>query len=110
MPYYLVQAAYTPEAWAAQLKNPRDRREAVKPLMEKLGGRLESLYYAFGEYDIVAIIEGPDNIAAAATALTVTASGQFRSFRTTPLMTVEDGIAAMRKAAEASAVFQPATA
>ena len=29
MPIYMYQAAYTPESWAAQLKNPQNRVEAV---------------------------------------------------------------------------------
>ena len=41
MPHYLVQAAYTPEAWAAQVKNPQDRAEVVRPAIEALGGKLQ---------------------------------------------------------------------
>ena len=57
MPYYLVQSAYTPEAWATLIKNPQDRNEAVRPAIERLGGRLHSAWFAFGEYDVVAIVE-----------------------------------------------------
>jgi uncharacterized protein with GYD domain len=63
-----------------------------------LGGHLESVYYAFGEDDVVVIAEMPDNVSAAAIALAVGASGAFKTFKTTPLMTVEEGIEAMRKA------------
>ena len=38
MAYYLLQLAYTPEGWAAQLQNPQDRVEAVRPVIEGLGG------------------------------------------------------------------------
>jgi uncharacterized protein with GYD domain len=40
MPHYLVQAAYTPEACAAMVKSPQDRLEALRPVVERLGGKL----------------------------------------------------------------------
>jgi uncharacterized protein with GYD domain len=107
MPYYLIQVAYTPEAWAAQLKNPQDRTTVVRPMMERVGGRLESLYYAFGEYDVFVTIEVPDNVSAAAVALAVGSSGAFKTVKTTPLMTVEEGLSAMRKGA--GVAYQPPT-
>src|SRR5712692_1546551 len=53
MAKYLFQATYTSEAWAAQVRNPQNRVEAIRPVIERFGGRLESAYYAFGEYDVV---------------------------------------------------------
>ncbi|MBI4584562.1 MAG: GYD domain-containing protein [Planctomycetes bacterium] len=101
MPYYLTQVAYTSEAWATQLKNPVNRTEAIKPAVEKLGGKVESVYYAFGEYDIVAVFQFPENVSASAFSLAVAAGGAIKAIKTTPLMTVEEGIAAMKKAASA---------
>ncbi len=101
MAYYLVQASYTPEAWAAMVKNPQNRAEAGRPMIEHLGGRLEGFWFAFGEYDVVAIVQMPDHVSAAAFSLAVTAGSAMKSFRTTPLMTAEEGMAAMRKAAGA---------
>ena len=74
MPHYLLQVTYTPEAWAAQLKDPRDRLEVMRPVLERLGGRVESAYFAFGEYDAIVILEAPDNISAAALSSPVTAN------------------------------------
>jgi uncharacterized protein with GYD domain len=98
MPYYLVQSAYTPEAWATLIKNPQDRNEAVRPVIERLGGRLHGAWFAFGEYDIVAIVEMPDNVNVAAFSLAASAGGSIKALKTTPLMTVEEGIEAMRRA------------
>jgi hypothetical protein len=39
MAYYLYQAAYTPEAWAAQIKNPQDVQQGVQAMMEQNGGQ-----------------------------------------------------------------------
>jgi hypothetical protein len=41
VPLYMYQAAYTPESWAAQLKNPQNRVEAVgRAACEAVGGKL----------------------------------------------------------------------
>jgi uncharacterized protein with GYD domain len=101
MALYLLQVAYTNEAWAAQLNNPLDRREAVSLVIERLGGYIESAYYAFGDYDVVLIIEMPDGVSAAAFSLAVSAGGAVKAIRTTPLLTIEEGIEAMKKAAGA---------
>src|SRR3972149_6889048 len=98
MAYYLVQAAYTPEACAAMVKSPQDRFEAVRPVVERLGGKLLSMYMAFGEYDIVGVAEMPDNVSAAAFSLAVSAGGAVRTVKTTPLMTMQEGVEAFRKA------------
>jgi uncharacterized protein with GYD domain len=102
MPFYLVQAAYTPEAWATMVKNPQNRNEAVRPVIEGLGGRLHGAWFAFGDYDIIAIVEMPDNTNAAAFSLAASAGGSVRALKTTPLMTTEEGIEAMRRAAGSS--------
>jgi len=107
---YLVQAAYTPEGWAAQLKQPQDRRQVTAPLLERLGGRIASWDFAFGEYDVVAIFELPDNASAAALSLAVTASGAFKAIKTTPLLSMEEGLSAMRTAAEVRSAYRPPTA
>lgn len=107
MAHYLVQVAYTPEAWAAQVKNPADRVKAVAPLLEALGARFESTYLSFGEYDIVFFMEAPDNVSAAAVSMAVTAGGAVSAYKTTPLMTVEEGIEAMQKAGQAASSYRP---
>ncbi len=100
MAYYLVQAAYTREAWAAMVRNPENRADAIKPVIEKLGGSMQGLWLAFGEYDALAIVQMPDNVSAAAFSLAAAAGGALKSFKTTPLMTVEEGMEAMRKAGD----------
>ena len=100
MAYYLIQATYTREAWAAMVKNPQNREEAVKPVIERLGGSVKGLWLAFGEYDVIAIVEMPDNSSVAAFSVASSAAGTVKAFRTTPLMTVEEGLAAMKKAGD----------
>lgn len=102
MSQYLIQVAYTPEAWATMVKNPQDRIKAITPAVERLGGKVKEGYLTFGEYDILCICEFPDNVSAAAFSLAASAGGACKSFKTTPLLTVADGIKAMKKAGTAS--------
>jgi uncharacterized protein with GYD domain len=97
MPHYMVQAAYTPEALAALTKNPSNRAESVKGIVQQLGGHIEAAYFTFGEYDIVAIVEVPDNVSAAAFALGSAAKGHLKAMKTTPLLTMDEGLQAMAK-------------
>ncbi len=105
MAYYLFQVAYAPEAVAAMIKNPQNRMELTQPVMEKLGGRIVDMWLAFGEYDAVVIIELPDNVSVVAAVMAGSASGAFKTAKTTPLMTMEEGIKAMKMAGEAG--YQP---
>jgi uncharacterized protein with GYD domain len=98
MPLYMLQFAYTSEAWAALQKNPQNRAEVLSTLANKMGGRLVDLYYCFGEYDGVVLIEAPDDVTATAMVLAAIAPGHVKSTRTTRLMTVDDTMEALRKA------------
>jgi len=99
MANYLLQVAYTPEAWAAMIAHPHDRMEAVRPAIEKLGGKITQGWFAFGDYDLVAIVDMPGNVEAAAFSLAAAAGGACKSVKTTPLMTTAEGIEALKKAA-----------
>ena len=90
MPKYLVQASYTIEGAKGLLKDGGTKRRAtVEALMKELGGKVEAFYFAFGDTDAFIIIDGPDNITAAAISLTINASGAVNT-RTTPLLTPEE--------------------
>ena len=98
MPYYCHQVSYTKEAWARLMENPQDRLEAVRAPIEKLGGKLQTSFFAFGEFDVLAITEMPDNISAAAISIAFAAGGAVASIRTTPLLTASQAVEALRKA------------
>ena len=99
MSSYLLQVGYTPDAWASMIAHPHDRLDAVRPVIEKLGGKILHGWFAFGDYDLVSIIEMPSNVEAAAFSLAAAAGGAVRAIKTTPLMTTAEGIEAMKKAA-----------
>jgi uncharacterized protein with GYD domain len=98
MANFLLQVAYTPETWANLISNPQDRIEAVRPVVEKLGGKITHGWFAFGDYDIVAVVDMPGNVEAAAFSLAASAGGAIRSIKTTPLLTTAEGVEAMKKA------------
>lgn len=98
MPLYMTRAAYTPEAWAALVKNPQNREEVLRALIEKLGGRLVSFYHAFGEYDVVFIAEMPDETTISAAILAAVSAGHLKAIETTTLLTTQQTMEAMRKA------------
>ena len=105
MARYLAQVAYTSPSWRTQLESPRDPIERVQPLAQELGGKIQQLYYCFGEYDVIAICEFPDDEAMAAFALAVAAAGAVRAFATTKLLDVQQGLNAMRRAEAASGKY-----
>jgi uncharacterized protein with GYD domain len=97
---YLAQASYTAEALSAMIKKPQNRSEVVRQIIEKLGGRLEGFWFAFGEYDLALVFELPDNVTAAAFSMAVSAGGALKALKTTQLITPEEAMAAMKKAAK----------
>ena len=98
MPHFLIQGSYTAEAWANMTRNPADREKAYRGLIENAGGKLKAFYFAFGEKDVVAILEVPDATTAAALSMAVAAPGHVKSISTTPLMTGKEAMEAMKKA------------
>ena len=90
MPKYFVQASYTSEGLKClQEEKALDRRTGVANAVEGLGGKLERIYYTFGDHDVLAIVDMPDNVSMFALSLAVSASGFVRT-KTIPLLTVEE--------------------
>jgi len=90
MPKYMVQASYTAAGVQGLLKDSATgRKKAIETALTALGGALESIYYCFGDDDVVIVADLPDNITAASLAINVAATGLVR-IRTTPLLTIEE--------------------
>ena len=93
MTTYLIQASYTALGFSGLIQSPEDRSGMVRSLVEGLGGTLESFYYAFGDHDVVEIVELPDSVSMA-----LGASGAVTNVKTTVLIPVSEGVEAARKA------------
>jgi|ERR1700730_7214549 uncharacterized protein with GYD domain len=90
MAKYLITASYTAEGMKGLQKDKASgRRNAVREACESIGGKLEAFYFAFGEHDVVTIVDLPDNVAASALSLAASATGLVRT-RTTALLTVDE--------------------
>ena len=100
MAYYLLQGAYSSDSWRTLVQNPVNRLDAIRPAIEKLGGSIECGYFSFGEYDVVLIMQMPDNVSAAAFAFAIASGGAFKSHTTVPLISMEDGIEGLKKAGQ----------
>ncbi|PWI11410.1 GYD domain protein [Streptomyces sp. NWU339] len=90
MPKFLIQATYTSEGTKGLLKDGASgRRAAVDQVVTGLGGKVEAMYFAFGENDTVIIVDLPDAVSMAAVSLAVKASGALQT-RATPLLTLDE--------------------
>jgi uncharacterized protein with GYD domain len=107
MTKYLIEVGYTAAAWSNQVENPQKVTDRIAPAVKACGAKIESMYYAFGDSDLIGIIDFPKPEDAAAFALAVTANGALRSYRTTPLLSVDEGMAAMKHAQEVRRVYSP---
>jgi uncharacterized protein with GYD domain len=99
MPLFLSKFSYTPETWARLIANPEDRRTAAKSYVESVGGKLHGFWYAFGTHDGYTLWEAPDNVSMAAVALALSAGGAIGSLETSVLLSVDETMEALRKAA-----------
>ena len=102
MSYYMYQASYTDSTWAAKVSNPQNRLDTVRPAVENLGGKLETAFYCFGEYDIIFICTFPDNISARAISMAAFSGGMLTGVKVTPLLTIEEAITGMKMASKGS--------
>ena len=97
MPKYLLEVNYTLEGVRGVVaKGGTARRSAAEAAAKSLGGNLDSFYFAFGGTDVVTVADLPDNTAAAALALAVTAGGG-ATVRTVVLLTADEIDAAAEK-------------
>ena len=119
--YYLIQFSYTSAAWDTLLKagtNERNRAAAVKDLVYKLGGCIATITFecddptpkekfgAFGDYDVVLLVAFPDDQAAAAFALTISAGGAVSAFKTTRILPWPQMMDAMASAASYRTLYK----
>ncbi len=76
MAKYLVTGRYSAEGIKGVLTvGGTARTKAVGDMVKGLGGSVESFHYAFGADDVFVIVDLPDNVAAAAIAMAVSATG-----------------------------------
>ena len=76
MPKYLLEVSYTLDGVRGVVaKGGSARKAAAAAAAKSVGGKVDSFYFAFGGTDVYCIADLPDNEAAAALALNVSAGG-----------------------------------
>ena len=78
MPTYISLLRYTQEG-AENIKESPARLDAAKKLFQAMGSEFKAWYLTLGQYDAVAITEGPDDETAAKLLLTIAAQGNIRT-------------------------------
>lgn len=78
MPLYIALLSWTDQGIRA-CADTADRADAFGDALRVAGGRLVDIYWTVGPYDLVAIIEAPDDETAAAALLRLGAIGNIRS-------------------------------
>ena len=95
MPKYLLDVNYTHDGIrGVRAQGGSARQAAAQTAAESVGGTVESFFFAFGGTDVYVIADLPDNVAAAALALAVTAAGG-ATVKTIVLLTPADVDAAV---------------
>ena len=100
----LFLGCYAPNAMKG-LIGGSDREAAVKALLDSVGGKLESLMFTRGEYDIAAIAEVPDRSSGMGLTVAIRASGAFTKMTVLEELDMPSVIATAQKAAK---VYEPA--
>jgi len=97
MALYMYQASYTAKSMAAQLMDPQNPVEAIRPALEDVGAKILVAGFPFGEYDVLIVYEAPDDMTAASVAMAVAAAGEVKSAKTTRLLSGDEWLESLRK-------------
>jgi uncharacterized protein with GYD domain len=97
MARYLITGSYTAEGTKGLLiEGASGRKAVIQKALQGLGGKLEAMYYAYGDTDVILIADLPDAVSGLALSLAANASGTV-NVKTTPLITIEEIDAACKK-------------
>ena len=78
MAMYVVLANFTDQG-VRNVKDTTKRAEAFKELAKSSGATVKDLYWTLGQYDIVATVDAPDDMAITALGLTLAKAGNVRT-------------------------------
>lgn len=96
MPVYVSLVKFTREGIMTMKDQGIARSDKVKKNIEGLGGKLLDAYYCLGEYDVVAILEFPDNKTALKAAVKNAALGHI-AITTMPAVTRDEWAKLLRQ-------------
>src|SRR6266496_501490 len=78
MPTYIMLANFT-EQGMRNIKDSPKRADAFKETAKKSGATVKEVYWTLGQYDIVAVVEAPDDVTMTALGLSTGKLGNVRT-------------------------------
>jgi uncharacterized protein with GYD domain len=102
MNHYLLQGGYTTGAWEAMIRNPQNRGEMIRSAVRQLGGDVVASWMCDGAYDVVVILQLPDDVTGLAIAMAVKGGGGLRQLEVTRLFSWGEAMQAMDTAARST--------
>ena len=78
MANYIILANFTDQG-IRNVKETTERADAVRSMAEKVGATIKDIYWTLWSYDIVAILEAPDDESATAIGLSIGNLGNIRT-------------------------------
>ncbi len=100
MAKFLVHATYSADGFKGVIKDKASgRKAAIEKAMASVGAKLEAMYFTFGDYDAVLIVDAPDSASLMAVGLSACSTGLART-STTPLLTIEEADQAIKKSVQ----------
>jgi uncharacterized protein with GYD domain len=77
MTTYIALCNFTDQG-VRSIKDTTSRADAVKAAASKYGAEMKQIYWTLGQYDLVSVIEAPDDMSATAFGLAIGAAGNIR--------------------------------
>lgn len=97
MAKYLILGSYTAEGTRGVIKEGGSgRKTMIEKALKSIGGKLDAVYFAYGDADVYVIVDVPDAVSGLALSLVVNASGAVRA-KTVPLFAVDEVDEACKK-------------
>lgn len=77
MATYIALSNFTDQG-VRTIKDSTKRADAVREAAKKFGANMTQLYWTLGQYDLVAVIDAPDDASATAFSLAIASAGNVR--------------------------------
>jgi uncharacterized protein with GYD domain len=107
MPLFITYASYSNAGIKGIIDKPADRTEAIKPIVEKAGGKLLAAYVATGPHDVVLVTDLPDGADAVAVGMAAAASGAVARIETVRAWTLGEFKSVAEKASRLAQGYVP---
>jgi uncharacterized protein with GYD domain len=78
MPTYIVLGTFTDQG-IRNIKDTTKRASAVKEAAKKVGAAVKNLYWTLGPYDVVTVVDAPDDQSVAALLFSIGSLGNVRT-------------------------------